>query len=322
MPQPLRIAVIASLVAGFGLAGFYRAEVARLRADLARERAATPAAAAPRNAERAPQAPAEPVAGKTEPLPAATTQRLLENPEALGDRELVALSDQFLLAGARPTYLDVQLMRRLARAPDGRDRSELARRLLQSSHDEARLAGIRELLRSAPAEGSELLRDFVTGLSRDSLTGDWSLAQVAIESLKELPGAAAERELYAYLDADTPMLRTPAARVLEERGRPEPMRELIANLERELDARDARQRVQAVADLMRTRSPSAHRPLLHALRDSDPAVRRRAVQAFALTGDSSVIPHLETALRDLDAGVRESAARVIAELTAKTGEPR
>ena len=71
---------------------------------------------------------------------------------------------------------------------------------------------------------------------------------------------------------------------------------------------------EAVANLMRTRSPSATPSLIRALKDEDPRVRKRAAEAFLLTQDKNAIPYLEELRTDSDPDVRSSAEKVVAYL--------
>lgn len=317
MSRWITIACAALAIAALGIAESYRRENRELRAEL---RAASSSGATETSASQAtPQVaategqPANPTAQA--PSPDSTVQDPSAALTALPNTDLLALAEELSERGSRPTYIDVQLMRRLQRSSDPRDRAEMARKLLLSPHNEARLTGIRELLSASPAEGIDLLRGFAGDLSTDPVTGDWALARVAVDSLREVPGSAAEQELYRYFDSDSLMFRSPAARALEQRGQAGPMQQLIQGFERDLDARDPQQRIRAISGLMGTRSPSANPTLIRALRDDDPAVRRRAAQAFQLTGDETVVPYLEDLKSDPDPEVRSTASKIIARLS-------
>ncbi|RME75391.1 MAG: hypothetical protein D6776_03345 [Planctomycetota bacterium] len=180
-----------------------------------------------------------------------------------------------------------QLLSELARADPRRRQGAYARLLGMRDPDTLRLV-------AAASQGAdEAVRTFVC------------------RYLAELGGVAAAEALVRFLDASEPAVRREAELALE-RLRPEdaidPMRDAMGRLRRP-EARAALCRL-----LARTRSPAALQPLLEALRDPEPAVRREAALGLRQLGDRRAVGGLLAVLVDEDEGVRHAAVSAVGAL--------
>ncbi len=104
-------------------------------------------------------------------------------------------------------------------------------------------------------------------------------------------------------------------RRFESTGLPDPGD--LESLLRVLGHRDANRRADAAAELVTLRDPAAFEPLVAALEDQSPVVRRLAVRAVGRLGGSPAIEALTGSLeRDSDGGVRVEAIAALARLGA------
>ncbi len=190
---------------------------------------------------------------------------------------------------------------------DPEQRLAAARRMNENAPQPLQFLAARTLLELAPEEGIARMQELIADAGADRRSQ--RVAAAAVEALAGTDAPEIERQLYALAEGESRLLRRAAARGLESRGDPEPMRRLVEELSLELASPDGGVRGRTAQELGRTGSAVAVQSLLGLVDDRNSEVRLRAAEALGRTGAEAAIPELTRMLDDPVAQVRDTAAR-------------
>ena len=203
---------------------------------------------------------------------------------------------------------------RLKTAGTDAERLAAARELVADGNSRSKYVGVRELVRLAPDEGLDALRDLVKSELAANPPG-WTVLDESLMLMRGFEGRRADQELRSYYATGEPRLQVPAARLLAERGDPSLLNDLFAVADGELASDRPEQRVAGIVKLARSGTSSALPHLEVALADRDVMVRVIATQALGTISGPDAVPYLQRMLKDPSAAVRDQAVTGLTRLS-------
>jgi hypothetical protein len=203
---------------------------------------------------------------------------------------------------------------RLKTARTDAERLAAARELVAEENSRTKYLGVREMLRLAPDEGLDALRDLVKSELAAS-PPNWTVLDESLMLMRGFEGRRADLELRSYYATGEPRLQVPAARLLAERGDPSLLNDLFAVADGELASDRPEQRMAGIVKLARSGTSSALPHLEVALADRDVMVRVIATQALGMISGPDAVPYLERMLKDPSAAVRDQAVTGLTRLS-------